>query len=207
MHCTHIASALCCWTRDLSSSRWLEAACQVCCSFTKIVLPVGEPPPPLRLRSVTPILVTSPNQTNLSFMYYLQSSWTSGLRSKHHFQFAKSFHQPAATSFLHQSNANCDVVYLNFPSFDSVPHNEQLWTIGITGNWIKDLSDRRALNNSVLTLRGLVSQMCDTAGWSLFKLTTLTNLGQSSKGYYSSSLLVISGKNPSLGRIPPPQRV
>ena len=36
---------------------------------------------------------------------------------------------------------------------------------------------------SSLTLRGLASHICDRTGCSLFKVTTLNNLGPSSKGY------------------------
>ena len=49
---------------------------------------------------------------------------------------------------------------------------------------VKHLS--RAVGQGVLTLEGIikmsVTDLCDSTGWSLFKLTTLTNLGQSPKG-------------------------
>ena len=43
--------------------------------------------------------------------------------------------------------------------------------------------DQRRMLDVILTLRGLVSHMCDRTGCKLFKVTTPTNLGQSPKGY------------------------
>ena len=60
--------------------------------------------------------------------------------------------------------------------------NNTLYKVHVCIVMTQQYSSTCANDNIAIHIVGLVSHICDIAGWSLFKLTTLTNADQSSKG-------------------------